>query len=70
MVIAESQRERWSLTATTIICESMSEPEACRFPDDHSIAELRAIATKALGEGDAYGRALVREEGEAGESAG
>lgn len=30
------------------------------FPDDYSTAELRAIATRALAEGDDYSRALLR----------
>lgn len=42
----------------------MSEPEhrRRRFPDDYSIAELRAIATRALANGDDYARALLREQ--------
>ena len=33
-----------------------------RFPDDYTIAELHAIATRALANGDDYSRALLREQ--------
>jgi hypothetical protein len=32
------------------------------FPDDYSIADLHAIATRALANGDDYARALLREQ--------
>jgi len=38
-----------------------------RFPDDYSIAELRAIATRALANSDDYARTLLREQLEAEE---
>jgi hypothetical protein len=33
-----------------------------RLPDDYSIAELHAIATKGLAQGDEYSRELLRDE--------
>jgi hypothetical protein len=33
-----------------------------RFPDDYSIAELHAIATRAFANGDDYARAFLREQ--------
>jgi hypothetical protein len=33
-----------------------------RFPDDYTIAELHAIATRALANGDDYAKALLREQ--------
>jgi hypothetical protein len=33
-----------------------------RFPGDYTIAELHAIATRALPNGDDYARALLREQ--------
>ncbi len=33
-----------------------------RFPDDYTIAELDAIATRALANGDDYARGLLREQ--------
>jgi hypothetical protein len=32
------------------------------FPDDYTIAELHAIATRALAEGDDYSRSLLRKQ--------
>ena len=37
-------------------------PNVRRFPDDYSCAELHAIATKVLAEGDDYSRSLLREQ--------
>lgn len=33
-----------------------------RFPNDYTITELRAIATRALGNSDDYARALLRSQ--------
>jgi hypothetical protein len=33
-----------------------------RFPDDYTLAELHAIATRALASGDDYARGLLREQ--------
>lgn len=33
-----------------------------RFPDDYTIAEPHAIATRALAQGDAYSRDLLRDK--------
>ncbi len=42
----------------------MPEPDcrSGRFPDDYTTAELHAIATRALANGDDYARALLREQ--------
>ncbi len=40
----------------------MAEEDSRRCPEDYSIAELRAIATKALAEGGDYSRALLAEQ--------
>jgi hypothetical protein len=34
----------------------------CTNPDDYTTAELHAIATRALANGDDYARALLREQ--------
>jgi hypothetical protein len=39
----------------------LSDPER-RFPDTYTIAELHAIATRALAYGDDYARALLHEQ--------
>jgi hypothetical protein len=40
----------------------VKDPERRRFPEDYTIAELHAIATRALANGDDYARALLREQ--------
>ncbi len=45
-------------------CSPVPEPDhrSWRLPDDYTIAELHAIATKRLAQGDEYSRELLRDK--------
>jgi hypothetical protein len=55
----ERRKTAWSPRAASsvAVCDS-----GRRFPDGYTIAELSAIATRALANGDDYARALLREQ--------
>jgi hypothetical protein len=47
---------------TLLNCAPVPENDDRRFPADYTIAELSAIATRALVEGDDYSRGLLKEQ--------
>src|SRR5438132_34800 len=58
-ITAADQLLRLSLHSAPLNTEP---PGARRFPDDYSVADLRVITTRALAQGDHFGRALLRRQ--------
>ena len=56
------EQPRSILKNSGLVQARKTEANRRRLPDDYTIAELHAIATRALANGDDYARALLREQ--------